>query len=205
MNNKKTLLLVGVLAMVLLIAGASVLYNRLSEEERPNQLATQGNKVQANSEQSDNAETNGTESEEENKVLAPDFTVYDIDGNEVHLSDYLGKPVILNFWASWCGPCKSEMPAFNAASTELEGNIQFLMINMTDGYQETIESASKFIAEQGYTFPVFYDTDSMAAMVYGATSLPTTYFIDAQGYAVAKAVGAINAATLQTGIDMILP
>lgn len=205
MNNRKTLLLVGVLAMVLLIVGASVLYNRLSEEERPNQLATQGNEAQSSSEQNDNEETNGTEAEEENKILAPDFTVYDIDGNEVHLSDYLGTPVVLNFWASWCGPCKSEMPTFNAASTELEGKVQFLMINMTDGYQETIKSASEFIVEQGYTFPVFYDTDSMAAMVYGVTYLPTTYFIDADGYAVAKAVSAIDEETLQAGIDMILP
>ncbi len=81
--------------------------------------------------------------------------------------------------------------------------INFLMVNMTDGSRETVEIASEFIEEQGYTFPVFYDTESDAAMTYGAYSLPTTYFIDAEGYAIAQARGAIDGETLQKGIDMI--
>ena len=137
------------------------------------------------------------------KIAAPDFTVYDIDGNEVKLSDYLGKPVVLNFWASWCGPCKMEMPDFDEKAKELERKVQFLMVNLTDGSQETVETASAFIAAQGYTFPVFYDTDQSAAYAYGVYSIPTTYFIDAEGYAVAYAGGAIGADVLQKGIDMI--
>ena len=77
------------------------------------------------------------------------------------------------------------------------------MVNMTNGSRETVESASEFIEEQGYTFPVFYDTDLDAATIYGAYSLPTTYFIDAEGYAIAYAKGAIDADTLQRGIDMV--
>ena len=138
-------------------------------------------------------------------VLAPDFTVYDIDGNEVRLSDFRGKPVVLNFWASWCGPCKMEMPDFNDKYLELQEDVHFLMVNLTDGTQETVEIASTFIAQQGYVFPVYYDTASEAAMLYGIRSIPTTFFIDAEGYGIARATGAIDAATLQTGIDMILP
>lgn len=143
-----------------------------------------------------------TEAAEE-KVPAPDFTVYDAEGNEVKLSDFLGKPVVLNFWASWCGPCKSEMPDFEEKYRELGESVQFLMINLTDGSGETLESASSFIAEQGYTFPVFYDTASMAANTYGIRSIPTTFFIDAEGYAIAQATGAISGETLQKGIDLI--
>ena len=119
------------------------------------------------------------------------------------LSDYFGKPLVVNFWASWCGPCKMEMPDFNAKSQELEGKVQFLMINMTDGNRETVETASAFIEEQGYTFPVFFDITSEAAYTYSAYSLPTTFFIDADGNAIAQATGAISADTLQVGIDMI--
>lgn len=77
------------------------------------------------------------------------------------------------------------------------------MINMTDGARETVESVSAFIAKNGYAFPVFYDTKSDAASIYGAYSLPTTFFIDADGYVIAQATGAIDAETLQRGLDMI--
>ena len=140
---------------------------------------------------------------EPDRVQAPDFTVYDMDGNEVKLSDYIGMPVVLNFWASWCGPCKMEMPDFEEKYQELGENVQFLMINLTDGSGETVETASSFIAGQGYTFPVFYDTASSAASTYGIYSIPTTFFIDAQGYAIAQATGAIDAETLQKGINPI--
>ena len=77
------------------------------------------------------------------------------------------------------------------------------MINMTDGSRETVDSALKFIAGQEYTFPVFYDTESDASAAYGVYSLPTTFFIDAEGYAIAQATGAINVEILDKGIEMI--
>ena len=95
------------------------------------------------------------------------------------------------------------MPDFNEKYLELGDEVVFLMVNMTDGKRETVESAAEFIAEKGYSFPVFYDKDSAAAIAYGAYSIPTTYFIDADGYALARASGTIDADTLQTGIDMI--
>ena len=197
MKNKKTVLII-LLVFALILGGASVLYNRLGRDMAPEQLAEQ---AQASKPASDDSAGSG-ESEPE-KVLAPDFTVYDLEGNEVHLSDFIGKPVILNFWASWCGPCKMEMPDFHEKHLELGNEIHFLMINMTDGSRETVDSASKFIAEQEYTFPVFYATESDASAAYGVYSLPTTFFIDAEGYAIAQATGAINMKILDKGIEMI--
>ena len=194
MKQKKIVLGI-LLALVLLLGVAYLLYAKLGSSIAPNQLSAQGAQDSAGG-------APGVSSQQPQPVPAPDFTVYDGDGNAVHLSDYVGKPVVMNFWASWCGPCQMEMPDFQAKHEELGGEVQFLMINMTGG-RETLDSAQKFIAEQGYTFPVFYDTDSDAAITYGAYSLPTTYFIDAEGNAVAQATGAINGDILQTGIDMI--
>ena len=96
-----------------------------------------------------------------------------------------------------------EMPDFQEKYLELGDEVTFLIINMTDGSRETVEIASDFIAQQGYTFPVYYDTASSAAITYNVYSLPTTYFIDAEGNAIAQATGAIDGETLQRGIDMI--
>lgn len=193
MKQKKTVLVL-LLAFVLLLGGAYLLYTRLEGSVNTYQLSAQETRA-----------PDGTAaSETPGPVPAPDFTVYDEAGNEVHLSDYLGKPVVVNFWASWCGPCRMEMPEFQEKHLELGGEVQFLMINMTGG-RETVETARDFIAGQGYTFPVLYDTEGDAAVTYGAYALPTTYFIDAEGYAIAQARGAINSETLQGGIDMIYP
>lgn len=185
MKDKKGFIVL-VIGMVIFMVGAYALYTQLSEKIAPaEQLVTQPTQQTQQSQK------------------APDFTVYDLEGNPVKLSDFFGKPIVLNFWASWCGPCQSEMPDFQEKYLELGDSIQFLMVNMTDGQRETVELASAFIAQEGYTFPVLYDTQAQAAMTYSVYSLPTTYFIDAQGNVAAQATGAIDAATLQKGIDMI--
>ena len=201
MNNKKNLMVIS-LALVLLIGGASVLYTRLGQSLSMDQLAVQ--QPQQETETTSSSETAAEESVEPEPVLAPDFTVYDRNGNEVQLSDYTGKPIVLNFWASWCGPCQMEMPDFHEKYQELGQDVHFLMVNMTDGSRETVDSASAFIDKNAYDFPVFYDTAVDAAMTYGVRSLPTTYFINAKGHAIAQATGSINAETLQRGIDMIM-
>lgn len=186
--------------MVVLIGGAGVLYNHFSGQVENDRLMTE-DYSQAQIEEEAEEETE--ESTEEELVMAPDFTVYDKDGNAVSLSDFIGKPTVVNFWASWCGPCQMEMPDFDEKYQELGSEVNFLMVNMTDGSRETLETAKEFLAEAGYSFPVYFDTDMDAAMTYGVNSLPSTYFIDAEGYAIVMAQGMINAVALQQGIDMI--
>lgn len=184
--------------------------------------ATDGGSSTASGDSADNSDTTGdpdsmgsagtsaaseSEATDEQSQLfgAPDFTVYDAQGNEVRLADYAGRPVVLNFWASWCSSCKLEMPHFDEKHRELGDDVQFLMVNVTDGTRETIESALAYVEEQGYSFPVLFDTEMSATMAYQAYSLPTTYFIDPQGHLIARATGAIDADMLQRGIDMITP
>lgn len=199
MNKKLNLIIIlGLLVVVLVVAG--VAYDYLSKGASPVGLTvlTPTETTAASETTSSTAQTEDTQTD-----LAPDFTVYDLDGNAHKLSDFRGKPVVLNFWASWCGPCKMEMPDFQAKYEELDGAVQFLMINATDGGRETVDTAKAFIAESGYSFPVFYDTDYSAIYAYGVNAFPTTYFIDAEGNLAAYGQGAMSAETLQTGIDMI--
>lgn len=189
MENKEKLVIVSIV-LVLLLGCAYIGYNYLSKDNSAKRIVT--------SEEVSNEDTSETE-----KEFAPDFIVYDRDGLEVRLSDFVGKPTVVNFWASWCGPCQMEMPDFEEKYLAYGKEINFMMVNMTDNSRETVSVAYDFIDEKGYTFPVYCDTKSSAANTYSVYSLPTTYFIDAQGYIVAQAVGAIDSETLQKGIDMI--
>lgn len=186
-------LLIWVLVFAVILTGAYVLYNKLSAQAAPGSIATTPVVVE-----DPTAETEAQGS------LAPDFTVYDFDGIAHKLSDFRGKPVILNFWASWCGPCASEMPEFQSFYELYGEDIHFVLVNLTDGHQETVASASAFLEENGYTLPVYYDTDIDAAMKYGVSAVPVSYFIDAEGYFAAWAQGALSEDMLRQGVDLLL-
>ena len=176
-----------VLVFVALLLGAKRLYDTLGSQMEMNTLATQS-----------------AEAAETHKQAAPDFTVYDLEGNAHQLSDFQGRPVVLNFWASWCGPCKMEMPDFDEKYQAYGDQVEFVMVSLTDGSRETVETASAFVADNGYSFPVYFDTDRSGAISYGISTVPVTYFIDAEGYFVGYHRGMLNAEKLQRGIDMLL-
>lgn len=200
---KKNWLFFVLLALfVLLLVGGSALYKNLSAGMEIESLVTEGETVAVDpaEEEFPPAEDGSSDSADS---AAPDFTAVDWEGNEISLYDFLGKPIVLNFWASWCGPCQMEMPHFEEAWKTYGEDVQFLMVNLTDGSQETVESAKAFIEQAGYSFPVFFDTAQSGAITYGVRSIPVTYFIGAEGEAVAYGMGMLDAETLQKGIDMI--
>ena len=202
--KKQNLLLLLALFLALLLA-AGLLYNSLKDDVSADRLTTlppSGTQT-PNQSQSDPDETQQPTHDQPQDFSAPDFTVVDLSGKEHKLSDFVGKPIVLNFWASWCGPCKSEMPDFEEAWKKYGDKIHFVLVNLTDGSQETVESASAYIDGQGYTFPIYFDTAYSAAMAYGVNGVPVTYFIDGDGTLGAYGQGALSAETLRRGIDMI--
>ena len=200
MKNKK-MLGIGVILFAVLIVGASILYNAMKDKVEDNSLQMEGENNTGNTNDTD---ANGADTNTDNeKVAAPDFTMTDKDGKEVKFSNFAGKPIVLNFWASWCGPCQMEMPDFEEMYKQYGEEVQFVMVNMTDGSQETVDSATQFITEKGYTFPVYYDTKMEGAYYYSVYSLPMTYFIDADGNVAASSRGMISGENLQKGIEAI--
>ena len=230
MNPKLKLTLVLVL-VVALFGGAYALYGSLSSSVETQKLAALPDSAYAE-EQSENensaaadAGNTGTNAASEPAAeaqdahdhdhdhdhddhdhahgTAPDFTVTNAAGEAVQLEDYFGKPIVLNFWASWCGPCQSEMPDFQTAYETHGEDVHFLMVNLTDGARETVESAQAYADKNGFSFPLLFDTEGDASIAYGVMSIPSTYFIDAHGVPTAQASGALDLATLEKGIGMI--
>ena len=189
--NNKFKIILGIALFACFLVLAAVSYSALSQKYRPETGMDSGSQREGSSES------------EQEKYQAPDFTVFDADGNPVKLSDFKGKPVVLNFWASWCGPCQREMPHFNKAYAKYKDEIVFMMVDLVDGQRETQSKGSSFIKNQGYDFPVYFDIEEDAAYTYGITSIPMTLFIDRDGYIKTGYAGAIDEETLQAAIELI--
>ena len=136
--------------------------------------------------------------------LAPDFTLDTIDGGQITLSDLRGQVVIVNLWASWCPPCRAEMPAIDSVYQANKANgLEVLAVNVTN--QDSAAAASAFAQEFGLTFPILLDRDGAVSRRYLLQALPTTYFIDRKG--VIRAVvpgGPMSEALIQSKITDLL-
>jgi cytochrome c biogenesis protein CcmG/thiol:disulfide interchange protein DsbE len=136
--------------------------------------------------------------------LAPDFRLETIDGSAVTLSTLRGRIVVINLWASWCPPCRAEMPAFQAVYEDYNTQgLVVLGVNMT--YQDSAVDASSFASELGLTFPIVLDPGGEAAAAYQMRALPTTFFIDERGIIRQVLVGGLlNEATIRSIVKDLL-
>ena len=183
----KSKTLIWLVIFIVFLVGAYFAYARLSDVVKP----TDSNPLE------------NASPESAKKTAAPDFTVTDANGNEIKLSDFAGKPVVLNFWASWCPPCKSEMPRFDAKYREVKDDVVFMMVDLVDGQRETQAKGQQYVSDKGFAFPVYFDKKQLAAAAYGISSIPTTVFIDANGDILAGYQGAIDEKTLNSAIALI--
>lgn len=154
------------------------------------------------------AAQNHTPPESERSVIsavsAADFTCYDAQGNQIQLADFSGKPIVLHFWASWCLPCREELPNFQQLYEVYGSEIQFIIVNLTDGTRETEAAAKSFLQENNFRFPAYFDLDLAGMQAYQVYSLPTTILIDESYTVVHREYSALTASKLEALLQSLL-
>lgn len=131
---------------------------------------------------------------------APDFTLPTLDGGEFNLAAQQGTPVVLNFWATWCGPCEREIPALQAASVAYGERVQIVGVDQG----EAVDTVQRFADEYGMTFAIPMDADGAVGYDFNVKGLPTTFFIDADGVIRKIWHGEMNSVTIAEGIQELL-
>ena len=135
---------------------------------------------------------------------APDFTLDQLNGGSLTLSGLRGKVVVVNLWASWCPPCRAEMPALEQVYQEISGEgVEFLAVNTT--YQDSLSEVASFVDRYGLSFPILIDPSGEVARQYQLRALPSTFFIDADGV-IRKVVigGPMRETTIRTAVAELL-
>lgn len=168
---KKILLTLSMTALLLFTAGCSCPFSDKTADSKP-QMST--------------AAASATE-------VAPDFSYKELgSGKTMRLSDLKGKPVFINFWATWCPPCVGELPHIEKKYAEYKDKMHFVILSVDDNEQDP----ARFIQSKGYTFPAAYGDHQALGRAYGIDAIPASYIISADGHIVARIVGSMNESSL---------
>jgi thiol-disulfide isomerase/thioredoxin len=196
---KKIILIISTVIVVGLSVYAVSDYNKKQQRALTN--TPPSSTTSKNNSSSETIEANETaDTETPEKIAAPDFKLKDLSGKEISLSDLKGKRVFINFWATWCPPCKAEMPELEKLYQETKSSD---LVIITVNLGEDKATVHKFIESNKYNFPVLLDSKNEAAALYGIRSIPTSYFIDKDGYIANGKIGAMNLEEMRSYVEGI--
>jgi len=193
--NPKNKTLWGLMTFAAILACAFFVYNALVNSGRiepMNFIVTETHETAQAPEEPD---------EQEQLPQAPDFAMLDANGSEINLSEFFGKPIVLNFWTTWCRFCVLEMPYFENLYRDMGDTVHVIKLNV----RESRAVVDNFMYTNGHTFPLYFDIEDSGMRAFGVQGFPATFFINADGYVTAMARGALDESSLQQGLDSILP
>lgn len=204
---KKNIIIWGMAVILILVAVYTAKgFNKTSVNNSNGDKKTNSGTItsQGNSDGNQTAAGGSSQSQDSSspkKIKAPDFTLKDFDGKDVSLSDFKGKKVFLNFWATWCPPCRGEMPDIEKIYQENKDNKDFVIIAVNLG--EDKGTVKNFMEQNKYNFKGLLDTNQNAGSLYNITAIPTSFFIDSDGYAVKMRRGAMREEEMREYIKAI--
>ncbi|MBY2476118.1 redoxin family protein [Clostridioides difficile] len=187
------------------ISQNSKIESNQEDNKQSNSKDKEDNSSSNDGQKDSNDGSNETEPKDEERIKSIDFTLTDQYGKTHKLSDYKGKVVFLNFWATWCPPCKEEMPHIEQLYKDYKKNNEDVVIlgvaSPNLGREGSREHVVNFLKEEGYTFPVVLDEDGALAYQYGINAFPTTFIIDKEGYVTQYIPGAMDKETMASFIE----
>lgn len=195
MTHNKRGALIAATALVVLLAVGLVAYRRLSDGRQNVSVQTSGSPEAQVGEDS------------QGPLLADyDATVYTAEGVPVQLTALGdGKPLVINFWATWCPYCVQELPDFQRLAADYAGRVSFAFVNCTDGSRETQEGAMEWLASNGFSsLPVYYDLDLAASAAFGTRSLPTTAIVSSDGRILGAGPGVVDYERIGAILDTLV-
>ena len=143
--------------------------------------------------------------QQEEKITVPNFQFTDGDGNTVNFDDFKGKPVVINFWGTWCPWCVEEMDDFNTLVGEYGDKANFLFLDVPNGEDETPENVKNFLKDNGYdNITSHYDSMLEGCYMFGLNSFPVTVYVDSEGYLYDATIGMTNYDTVKEIVDAML-